>query len=135
MNIYTMARGIITTFCLLAVSAFAQACYYEGDPVLTPSGYDVPVTSTDSDCYYGGDPVMEKSGQYDTPITLAEGSYYYTADLQEGISYSDNSIEMTDFSAFEHEADTETTGVVEVTAAQRDLGDHEWLPQAWTRTY
>jgi hypothetical protein len=133
MKTTTIARGVISSICLLTITGIAQACYYEGDPVLTPSGYDVPVTGSDNDCYYGGDPVMESSGHFDNPIVLSQGSYYYTADLQEQTLRIVNTEETSEFSAFEHETDDSSLPVASIIG--HELDNHEWIPQAWNMSY
>lgn len=124
---------------LLSVTANAQPCYYEGDPVLTPSGFDVPKSSSDNDCYYGGDPVMDMSGNYDNPLTMAEGSYYYYADLQETVSSVLETQDESEFSAFEHEAITPVISQLETTDKPISNtsydSDHSWTPAEWDGTY
>jgi len=132
-----------TTLCVmfsLAMTGNAQACFYKGDPVLTPSGYDVPKSSFDSECYYGGDPVMEKSGKYDIPAILAEGSYYYLADLREAGTVDADAYDKVDFSAFEWETETPANRKIDATRQSKsnntpDSGEHSWTPEEWDRTY
>ena len=83
----------------------AQACYYEGDPVKTASGYDTPATSSSSTCYYDGDPVMDNFGNYDSPVISMGHGDYYTADLPEKFMQKDNGFLNVEISAFESEDD------------------------------
>ncbi len=125
--------GIICSMFLFAGSA--QACYYEGDPVLTASGYDTPKTSSSSSCYYDGDPVMEKSGNYDSPAISYEAGDYYTADMPEKVTHN-GSEENAEFSAFEADcgdADDSAINNASVDANKTNTNDEmEWIPQSWS---
>ena len=140
MNTKAQYTTTLCTMFLLVITSNAQACYYEGDPVLTPSGYNVPKASFDKDCYYGGDPVMEKSGQYDTPVILAEGSYYYLAEIRETGTVDIDAQDKVDFSAFEFETEKSVNRGSDVTRQLKtnnaiDSGEHSWTPEEWDRIY
>ncbi len=139
MKTIIISRGSLCVLILLLITGNAQACYYEGDPVLTSSGYDIPKTSSDNDCYYGGDPVMESSGKYDSPEKLAGGSYYYYADMQETAAIASDSQDTVEFSAFEHEAETPASQKTEILTGSRvtvdDYSEQNWTPVDWYEVY
>ena len=139
MKVKTLFTEIICSMFLFITTAHVQACYYEGDPVLTLSGYDVPTTVSDSDCFYEGDPVALSEGVYDNPVILAEGSYYYTADLQETVVQYDEMQNISEFSAFEHEALTPDSSLSEIKDESkidtREGVNQQWTPREWYGVY
>jgi len=129
MNTEMMFTRNLFAMSLLFAAGMAQACYYEGDPVLTTSGYDVPKSVAVHDCYYGGDPVMSKSEQHAGSVTLVEGSYYYYADRPEADTVLADTQGGVEFSAFEPQAETPKLRTTE--ALESDVSAYDWIPETW----
>ncbi len=98
----SLIAGIVCSLGTLGITSTAHACYYEGDPVKTASGFDTPKTASDIDCYYDGDPVANASGQYDSLVISYESGEYYTADMPEKYVSHDSTQKAVNISASEN---------------------------------
>jgi hypothetical protein len=83
--------------------------------------------------------VASEYGVYDNPPLLAEGSYYYTADISEAVVQYDVVQENSEFSAFEHEALTPASSLVEIEGEAKidesESINQQWTPREWYGVY
>lgn len=138
MEIKTQLSGSMVLLLLLLFTNYAQACYYEGDPVWMGNDFDVPTTVNDISCYYSGDPVQIAAGQYDNPTFFAENSYY-TAD-EKGVTTHAKKEEKpsSEFSAFEDQdiPDQPSKSANQKNNNTQTEGKNDnWTPGSWDLNY